>query len=508
MNAEERKQRLLALFEEFYSDSRLVREKYARNERLMLEQALGRAGGRTAPRTGTPVLYATYRQELADAVEMMPEAVFLARRKEDEGRAKALTALHRAVLERMAFERSYETICEQRARYGVGVCEVMVENGEVQVHPWDPRGLYIDPATEEMQEGRAVFKVSYHTMAYFEAHYPRAAKKMKPENPACLNAVDDRRIALLTAYYKEYVKGQARVHRMKIAGGVVLEDSRARQSEGLYAHGEYPFILWYYDRLPGTPWGFGAFDYLAPLQHYIDKLDTLVMRNIARSAQPRLMVNRAAGLDLEALMDEEKQIVLADRIDEDAIRWQESAPLAPYAVQMLATKCDMLKTESGMNAASRGELPATSTSGTAISMLQAAGSKRVNLHQATINQAFLRMVRQIVSDLAAYGSRDVSYRTEDGYAALDDGDALGAWEYDLQVRLQRMPKYESVYQNQLLMQLVQMGTLPAGAAFELMDLSNKEAIVNAIRTMEGGMKENGRDEDGGQNAEPAGTVPA
>ena len=165
------------------------------------------------------------------------------------------------------------------------------------------------------------------------------------------------------------------------------------------------------------------------------------------------------------------------------------------AVEMLSRKCDMLKSESGQNAASRGELPSASSSGTAISMLQAAGSKRTNLHQAAINQAFLTMVRQVVSNLAAYGSRDESYRTQEGYAVLGAGDAAGAWEFDLQARLQQLPKYESVYQNQLLMQLLQMGVLPARAAFGLMDLSNKEALLKALEQAETERKE---EENGGK----------
>lgn len=484
MNSEEQKERLLELYREFYQDSRALRDKYARNQELYLDQVLGRNGTRSRPRTGTPVLYATYRQELADAVEMMPEAVFLARRKEDEGRAARMTALHRAVLERMDFERTYIRICEYRARLGVGFCETLMRDGEPIVAAYDPRAVLVDPLTEELQDGRAVFKVSYHTMDFYRTHYPRQAGRMKPENPPCA-VTDEKLIALVTAYYKTWKDGKSAVHQMKIAGGRVLYDSRAERPQGIFAHGEYPFVAWYYDRLPGTPWGFGAFDYLAPVQNYIDKLDTLVMQNIARGARPRLMVNRAAGMDIEALRDEEQEIILADRIDESAIRWQDSAPLAPYAVQMLSAKCDMLKAESGQNAASRGELPSNSTSGTAISMLQAAGSKRTNLHQSTINQAFLRMVRQVVSNLCAYGSRDACYRTQEGYAVLGREDALGEWEYDLQVRLQRMPKYESVYQNQLLMQLLQMGLLPAKAAFGLMDLSNKEAILKAIDETEG-----------------------
>lgn len=503
LNTEERKTQLLALLGDFWRDSRPLREKYARNQRLYLEQALGREGGRARPRTGTPVLYATYRQELADAVELMPEAVFLARRKEDEQRADRMTRLHRAVLERMDFEHTYIQLCENRARFGMGVCETGVEAGEARVTAYDPRCIAADPTVEDMQDGRAVFKVSYHTLDYFRAHYPRQAQRMNGESPSFLAPPDGERIALITAYYKTWKDGSCAVHQMKIAGGRVLYDSTRAHPEGLYPHGEYPFVFWYYDRLPGTPWGFGAFDYLAPLQSYIDKLDTLVMRNIARSARPRLMVNRSAGLDLTALADEEQEVVLADRIDENAVRWQDCAPLTPAAMQMLSAKIDMLKAESGQNAVSRGELPVSAASGSAISMLQAAGSKRTNLHQATINQAFLQMVRQIVANLAAFGSRDTSYRTQDGYAVLEPQDAPGAWEYDLQVRLQRMPRYESVYQNQLLLQLVQMGVLPAGAAFQLMDLSNKEAIVKAIRTTEGGQNHGNQTQPGDGDARDA-----
>jgi len=490
LNAEEKRDELIGLYREFREDSRALREKYARNQELFLEQALGRPDARRGPRTGTPVLYATYRQELADAVEMMPEAVFLARRREDEARAARLTALHRAVLERMDFARVYVQICEYRARLGVGFCETMVVRGEPKVAAFDPRAILTDPLAEELQEGRAVFKVSYHTQEYYRAHYPGAFRRMRPDEEV-LGAppANEKLTALLTAYYKTYRGGRAAVHQMKIAGGAVLYDSRRDHPQGLYPHGEYPFVAWYYDRLPGTPWGFGAFDYLAPVQRYIDKLDTLILQNLARGARPRLMVNRAAGLDIAALQDEEQEVVLADRIDESALRWQESAPLAPYAVEMLGRKCDMLKSESGQNAASRGELPASSSSGTAISMLQAAGSKRTNLHQETINQAYLRMTRQVVSLLAAFGTRDESYRTAEGYAVLGSADAQGAWEFDLQVRLQQLPKYESVYQNQLLMQLLQMGVLPARTAFGLMDLSNKEAILKALEETENLQKE-------------------
>ena len=50
--------------------------------------------------------------------------------------------------------------------------------------------------------------------------------------------------------------------------------------------------------------------------------------------------------------------------------------------------------------------------------------------------------------------------------------------------------------NQLLMQLTQMGALPAKAAFALMDLSNKEAILKALEDAEPGGGQTGQNGDG------------
>ena len=75
---------------------------------------------------------------------------------------------------------------------------------------------------------------------------------------------------MLSCYIKERTEGGTAVHLIKLAAGQVLYDSRNTHAQGLYRHGEYPFVAWIYDRIPGTPWGFGCFDYLAPVQEYID----------------------------------------------------------------------------------------------------------------------------------------------------------------------------------------------------------------------------------------------
>lgn len=469
---------VVGLYTSFYEDSRFIREKYERDHALYLEQTLGRDEG-SATRTGTPVLYSTYRAELSDAMEAMPEAVFLARRKEDEPRAAKLTGLCRGMLERLGFAEQYLRLCEFRARYGMGFAQITMEKGETQIRAYDPRAIYVDPLCEDMQQGRALFKVSCHTPAYYRLRYPRAFARIMEREHTVAGWAGTQTIPLVCMYMKEALPGGGiGVHMVKVAAGVVVYDSRGDFPLGLYPHGEYPFVAWLYDRIPGTPWGFGVFDYLAPVQRYIDRLDTLLLRSIARAASPRLFVSRSSGVDPEQLRDEREEIIQADRIDESAMRWQPPAPQTPYAMEMLNLKCEMLKRESGQNAATRGESPGLGiSSGTAISMLQAAGSKRANLAQQAINTAFEKTIHQMVSNLYTYGAGSENYRSGETYLQFDREDAQGGWAFDLQIRLQRMPQYQSVYQNQLLLQLVQMSQLTPRAALEMMDVENKASIL-------------------------------
>jgi len=473
-------EQLTALYSSFLENSGWLREKYRRNHELYLEQVLGRDQGQGL-RTGSPVLYATYRTELSDAMEAIPEALFLARRKGDEEKASRITALHRAVLERIGFAEEYQKICEYRLRYGLAYSETGVENGEPSIHAFDPRAILTDPLCENLQEGRAVFKLSCHSQEYYARTYPKAFESMEEDKqglPGWAGSKDV--IPMLSCYIKLRSDERDQVHLIKLAGGQVLYDSRVQHKDGLYRHGQYPFVDWVYDRIPGTPWGFGCFDYLAPVQEYIDKVDSLVLRSLQRAARPRLILNRAAGVDPDILRDEREEIIEADRVDEGAMRWQPAAPLAPYAMEMLNLKTEALKRESGQNAASRGEIPGLNSSGTAISLLQAAGSKRANLSQFAVNNAFARMVRQVVSNLFEYGRMGSCYRDQETYLILDPADADGSWTLDLEVRLQRMPQYQSVYQNQLLLQLVQMQALSPREALRLMDIENKPSILSAV----------------------------
>ena len=66
---------------------------------------------------------------------------------------------------------------------------------------------------------------------------------------------------------------------LKLAGGVLLEDSARQRPEGYYAHGEYPFVVTSLYPRRGSCLGFGLVDMFENQQLYSDKLDQIVLKN-------------------------------------------------------------------------------------------------------------------------------------------------------------------------------------------------------------------------------------
>ena len=72
---------------------------------------------------------------------------------------------------------------------------------------------------------------------------------------------DDDTFMVMEYWYKTMdSEGHVRVHMAKLAGGVLLEKSEQVKPEGMYTHGQYPFIVEPLYRLEGLPIGLGIID--------------------------------------------------------------------------------------------------------------------------------------------------------------------------------------------------------------------------------------------------------
>lgn len=516
--------KLMNLFEEFKEGSKWIRGKWGRNRRIFLSQGLGiplsqelseqsfnpldtEPCGERKPRTSTPILYSTYENLCSDAIEMKPEAIFLGRSQDDGALANEMTAIFRSVLERRHFKRTYSEWVRARSQFGMAVIETMWDEtldggeGDVDLQVWQPDDIWFDPMCEDIQDGRAVFKVSYHTPSWFAEHYPDKISRMYEATSAFAGLesayVPDKAsqtIPLVEAWCRRWDAKAKKytVHMYKLAGGAVLENSEKNKNtrKGMYNHGEYPFIASYYERIPGTPWGLGPLDYLSPVQEYISEMDDLILQNTKASAKPRAIVSKASGLDIQKFANGDEQILEVNGDVQSAVMWETGQPLNPVALQMYINKTETLKTESGQNAASRGEVPGSVTAASAINMLQSAGFKRANLSQYNLNTAFEQAVRQLVSCMMQFYTKERVFRQRGSLLESDsvytfDPKAYKKngheWLYDLEVKVQRESTFQTAYLNQTILSFVQMGAMDVSDAVMLMDIPNKDASMLAIQ---------------------------
>lgn len=511
-------EKMMGLFNEYRDNpqTKWIRAKWERNRKVFLSQGLGiplnreisaddfdplnQKEGERKPLTSTPILYSTYENLVSDAVEMQPEAVFIGRSADDGEKADALTSIYRCLMERRNFKSRYNEWVRVRSQYGMAVVETLWDDtlNDIDLSIWAPTDIWFDPLVEDVQDSRAVFKVSHHHPSWYIEHYPDASQRMGADDS--LNGelfdVDPEKAAqtlpLYECWYRKYDAKKRRyaVHMVKIAGGVVLENSEKDVPGGMYAHGEYPFIASYYERIDGTPWGMGPIDYLTPVQEYISDMDDLILQNIKASARPRVLVARSANIDPDEFKDFSKEYIEADRIDDSSIRWQTSQPINALALQMYMSKTETLKTESGQNAASRGEVPGSVTAASAISMLQSAGSKRANLSQYNLNNSYADVVRQTVSLMIQYydGKRVFRLRGKllESNQTLEFDPSLykskgKEWEYDLEVKIQRESAFHTAYTNQTILSFVNQGAMQATDAIQLLDIPNRDAIALAVQ---------------------------
>ena len=90
----------------------------------------------------------------------------------------------------------------------------------------------------------------------------------------------------------------------------------------------------------------------------------------------KMLVNRNADIDEEALTNWDEEVIHASRIDDSSVRWFQPASLNPYVMAHYENKINAIKEESGQNMFSRGEAGKGVTAASAIIALQEASNKR------------------------------------------------------------------------------------------------------------------------------------
>jgi len=510
--------RIYALFDCFYDQ--LSEEHEQMRRARMLRARRPDEQSRTAPTGNT--LGSCVDNMIADQMDNLPEAVMLPEREETARSAEEMDDVVSFVLYRAGWPGKYQTLMEDAIVTGTGVAQVFwdedMEDGEgmVNVLAWHPEDFYPDPMYEDMQDGRGCFKATRTSVAWVEQHYPQAKGYVTGDEYAKEEADDrqtpegDTRVTLLEFWYKQYDAATKRthVHMAQVAGRALLFSTETGYGaertypEGLYAHGEYPFVFYKYRDAWRKPFGTGLIHDYYDTQTAIDRYAKYIDDNARESSVQRHFIRRGSGVNPDDVADMRKTIIEWEGNDiREVMQTVQAEPINGQVYEMMRYLADTMKQDCGQNQFTRGEGGLNVTAGTAIHYLQEAGGKITRWHSERFKDAFRKMVEQILWVLSEYMEPGRKMRIIGGWNSSGGmreriielvapdrrGGALPRPAYTVRVQVQRGNPNQIQTDNEFLMQAVKIcadaGTpLPPETVIRLMEgYRNKDGVLRAMR---------------------------
>ena len=461
-------------------------------------------------------LKSTFNNCVADQMDNMPEALMLPETKDLETVAEDMTDIVRFLMALNNYESLHRKRVEDCFCTGTAVTQVAWDpdmdggKGNVAVFRWPVESFLWDPAADNIQDARALFKVSWHPMSWYEQHYPEQYKDIgadsieysglgRPDAQEDRIGGDEDSAMMIEYWYRLYDSKKRRytINVAFLAGGALLEDQK-----DVYTHGLYPFVLDVYTPIEGLPVGDGLIQEMAPMMRYVNRYASYVDMNLRMSSKGRLLVDRAAGIDKESLLNWETDIVEGDRIDATALQWMQNTPFTGAVTQQMLQLQTDIKQDSGQNQFTRGETAGGVTAASAISALQEAGGKITRLRTNVLNQGFKGIVEQAMWLISQfYDSKRVLFITGRNEMAQHQVDAspahlfgknkskLAPPPYTVQIQVQRRNPLRQQAQNELFMQAYSMAAqagapFPLSVLFRLLHVDGKERILPEIEQYE------------------------
>lgn len=514
--------RMYALFE-FFREKLQAEHEEMRRARLMRQLRQDEKSG-TAPASNT--LNSCIDNVIADQIDNMPEAKMVPEREEVADGAEEMSDIVAYVLYHANWPDTYQTLMEDAVVTGTGVAQTLwddeAEDGEgmASVISWHPEDFYPDPLYENFQDGRACFKITRTTVAWVEEHYPDAKGYVKgddssrPEDhsdPMYETPAGDEPTTLLECWYKRY-DAKARkycVHMAQMAGHALLYSTELgyggagedEYREGVYAHGQYPFVLFKYRNVFRRAFGTGlVYDY-RETQNAIDRYAKYIDDNARASAVQRIFVRSGSGVNVEDVADYRKTVIEWDGADiREVMQTVQAAPLNNQVYQIMNYHVDSMKQDCGQNQFTRGEGGLGVTAATAIQALQEAGGKITRWHTEIFKAAFRDMVIQIMWLMSEYLTPDRKLMIVGGWdstgnmerklvqltAPGKEGYKLKRPAYSVRVQVQRNNPLQIQADNEFLQQVAQVCAqygqpLPPEMVIRLMEgYRTKTSVLKAV----------------------------
>lgn len=467
-------------------------------------------------------LISTINNMVADQMDNMPEARMEPETPEAAKTAEDITDAVSYVLSRNDYEETHQRRVHDFFVTGAAVTQITWDDeadhgrGDIAVFRWPIEAFLWDPTAEDIQDARAVIKVSWHPLSWYAEHFPDEAPyisgdAMSGGEPGVPDAWEDNssdggdedRAMLLEYWYRRY---DAKKKKYTVSVAYAAGNALLYHQENVYEHGMYPFVLDSYDRIEGLPVGNSAVGELLPMERYVNRYARYIDENLRMAAKTRMLVNRNAGIDMNALTDWTTDIVEGENINMDAVKWFDTKPLSGMIVEMMGQFQTDIKQDSGQSQWTRGETAGGVTAAAAISALQEAGGKISRMRTAILNRGFKRICDQIMWLISQFYGPDrvrmiIGMSGQLREVDMSSGALFGARKggklppppYVVRVQIQRRNPLRIQAQNELFMQAYSMSAqagqnFPLSVLFELLNVDGKEKITPILQANDAQMQ--------------------
>ena len=258
--------------------------------------------------------------------------------------------------------------------------------GDIDIKPIDLLKIFWEPGKKKIQDSKNLFIVELADREDLEREY--ADKKFSKTTISVTEYIHDEsidttdKVVVVDWYYKaKTADGRNVVHYVKYCGETVLyasENDPAYSDRGYYDHGQYPVVFDVMFPESESPVGFGYVAICKDPQLYIDKLMGNILETSILNSKRRFFASKNLAINKEQFLDNNEPIVeVQGSINDLATQLLEMKPRELSAIypNIVNMKIEEMKDTAGNRDVNSGGTGSGVTAASAIVALQEAGNK-------------------------------------------------------------------------------------------------------------------------------------
>lgn len=288
--------------------------------------------------------------------------------------------------------------------------------------------------------------------------------------------------------------------------GAGMPGAMEPEHKGLYDDGMYPFVFDPLFPIEGSPCGYGYVDLCKNSQTTIDELRTAFVKNVKVGATPRYFSRSDGAINEGELLDLTKPVVHVNGpVDEQFLRVIDKTSLPGSYQNVYNAIITELRETSGNTESANGVYGSGVTAASSIAALQEASGKTSRDSSRASYRSFRRLVTMIIERIRQFYDMPRQFRImgqngQEQFVAFDNAAmrpqpvGLGGTDFgftqpvfDVRIEVQKRNAYTRTSQNELALQLYQLGVFTPGAEgpalmlLDMMDFDGRDELTRKLQ---------------------------